>query len=120
MADKLCTIPYQGHDYELHPRDITVGKLRMFKDKYGKEYGSYISFVNLFLQGDADAVACALHIVLAKEGKNKPPEFIEYSPFDIYEAIQKANEEPNDEDEEADGVDPTLTGDEKIPGGEQT
>lgn len=98
MDDNLCVIPFQGKDYALHPRDITVSKLREFKQKYGAAYGTYTNFVTLFLQGDADAVACAVSIVLAKEGIKRDPNMIEFSPYDIFEALRKANEAREEEE----------------------
>lgn len=100
-SDNLCIIPFQGVDYALHPRDITVSRLRGFKQQYGREYGSYTSFVTLFLQGDADAVACAISIVLAKEGIKRNPNMIDFSPFEIFESIRKANEIRLEEEREA-------------------
>ncbi len=127
MNDNLCVIPFQGKDYALHPRDITVSKLRQFKQKYGPEYGIYTSFVTLFLQGDADAVACAISIVLAKDGIKRDPNMIEFSPYEIFEAIRKANDEKGEAEEEriARGEeepeqDPTPAGNEVTPGGTLT
>ena len=91
--DTICEIPYKGEEYELHPRDITVVKLRQSQAWYGKDYGKYATLMSLFFQGDADAVAVILWIVLAKSGVNRPPQNIDFSPYDIYEAITKANEE---------------------------
>ncbi len=109
-SDLLCKIPYKGDVYELHPRDITVGRLRQMKQWYGREYGSYVSFVNMFLQGDADAVACALWLVLSKRGGNVPsPQNIDFAPFEIYKAINEANEAKlrGDDDEDDQAVNPT-------------
>lgn len=105
MADDLCIIPYQDAEYPLSPRDITVSALRYFKGRYGPEYGAYRPFLNLFLQGDADAIACAIHIVLKKNGINRPPEAIDFAPYDVFEAINRANELKAER--EAAGEDPT-------------
>jgi len=125
--DNLCVIPFQGKDYALHPRDITVSKLRVFKQKYGPDYGVYTSFVTLFLQGDADAVACAISIVLAKDGIKRDPNMIDFAPYEIFEAIRRANEDKEEAEAErlANGedepeADPTPAGDEAIPGGTLT
>lgn len=106
MAESICQIPYKGEVYELNPRDITVVALRQAKAWYGPEYGRYISFVNLFLNGDADAVAVAIWICLKKKGINREPQNIDFSPFDIFEAIQKANEDRAAAEQAADAENP--------------
>lgn len=112
MADNICTIPYQGVDYPFHPRDITISRLREMKQKYGPEYGAYASFVNLFLTGDADAIACAISMVLRKAGTKRPPEAIDYSPVEIFEAIAEANEQRLDVESEGEPeADPTVASD---------
>ena len=119
ISDVICVIPYRNGatgevtEHEFSPRDITVTKLRSFRQLYGKEYGTYMGFVSLFFQGDADAIACVLSLVLEKAGVKKPPSAIEFSPFEIFQAIQRQNEakaEAEAEAEEADDeaeVDPT-------------
>lgn len=109
MADVICRIPYQDAEYPFHPRDVTVGRLREYKQRYGPEYGQYSSFIQLFLAGDADAIACAISLVLRKAGINRPPDAIDYSPSDIFEAIAKANEEREKVEAEGDvKADPTA------------
>jgi hypothetical protein len=112
MADNICVIPFQGVDYPFHPRDITISQLRLMKQKYGPEYGAYASFVNLFLNGDADAIACAISMVLKKAGIKRPPEAIDYSPVEIFEAIAAANEQRAETEAEGEPEeDPTVASD---------
>lgn len=117
MAENICVIPFKDKKYPFNPRDITVNRLRQFKQQYGDDYGRYATFVNLFLAGDADAIACAISIVLKKVDKvDRPPDAIDFSPYDIFEAIREANEAKaaedmasEDEDDQEPG--PTDTGD---------
>lgn len=133
MADNICVIPFKGRDYPFNPRDVTLNKLRSFKSQFGDEYGRYASFINLFLSGDADAIACVLSIVIEKvDGKKRPPDAIDFAPYDLFEAIRKANDarvegdvEDEDEDDESDDPfeQPVSTGDaepETIPAGTLT
>jgi hypothetical protein len=92
--DIICTIPFNGKDYPFNPRDIDVAHLITWGTKYGRDYGAYATFTGLFFQGDARAVSCILSLLLEKQdGVKRPPEAINFSPYDIYKAINEANEE---------------------------
>lgn len=92
--ETICVIPYKDREYPFHPRDITVSRLITWGGKYGKEYGAYASFTGLFFQGDARAVTCVVSMLLKiHDNEDRPPEMIEFSPYDIYKAINDANEE---------------------------
>lgn len=119
-ADLFCKIPYKNgitgetREYSFGARDITVGRLRQMKAWYGPEYGAYLTFVQLFLQGDADAIACALWICLSKDGVNKEPKYIDFEPYDIFQAIQAQNK-VNAELEEAEALGDPQTGVVSVP-----
>jgi hypothetical protein len=89
-----------GNEYELDPSDLTVSRLRQMKHWFGKEYGAYLPFVQLLLQGDADAVACTMWIVRTKAGESNVPEprFMDFSVADFFVAPEGDDEDPPTED----------------------
>lgn len=93
--DVICVIPYKGKQYTLSSRDLTLARLRVLKQQFGYEYGAYKPFFRLFFDGDADAITGALWIVMSKDppvGGVPPFDAIDFSPYDIFKAINEAND----------------------------
>lgn len=114
--DAICVIPYKGKEYLLSSRDLTLSRLRVLKNQFGYEYGAYKPFFRLFFDGDADAIAGAIWIVLSKnEPPAKVPPFdaIDFSPYDMFKAINDANDmrAAQEKTEDPDSTDPLGSGD---------
>ena len=96
-----------GHEYTLARSDIRVGVLRQFKQWFGPQYGKFLTFVQLLMEGDADAWCCALWLCQKNAGeKPKSPQFMDFSVGDV---MLSGNDE---EDADVDGdEDPTTSED---------
>ncbi|MBV9805213.1 MAG: hypothetical protein JO130_18590 [Solirubrobacterales bacterium] len=91
----LWRITYEGEKYTLARTDITVGVLRQMKSWFGPAYGKYLSFVQLLIEGDADAWACAIWIVLRASGRNiRTPQNLDFAVSEVMAA--------DDDDDELD------------------
>ena len=85
----------EGPEYTLHRDEITVSVLRQWKQQFGAQYGKFMTFTQLLLEGDADAWCCALWLVQKNAGeKPKAPQFMD---FPVGEVMLGASE---DEDED--------------------
>jgi hypothetical protein len=96
----LWRIKYEDEDYLLARTDLTVGVLRQMKQWFGPAYGKYLSYVQLLIEGDADAWACAIWIVLRAAGKkSKTPQNLDFS---VSEVMAGWGDEADDDDDEDD------------------
>lgn len=96
-----------GRAYELQRSDITVSALRQFKAKFGAQYGKFLTFTQLLLEGDADAWCCALWLVQKNNGeKPKPMEFMDFPVGDVM--LSAAEDDDESEDEEPEEENPTA------------
>ena len=114
----LIRLKVDGTTYALSADDITIGRLRQFKGWFGKDYGAYLPFIQMLVQGDADAVACAIWLARENAGvkPNKAPQFIDIPVSDIY----KQDEEEEEDEADAEEVPPTEPESEKTPDSEPT
>lgn len=101
MADTLLKFEYEGKRYEIESRDLTTGRLRQFKATFGKEYGAYLPFIQLLMQFDGDAVACAIWTGKQK-AKEACPELraIDFSPSDLITMQDDPEPEPEESEPE--------------------
>lgn len=101
------TLPDTGKQYTLARSDIKVSDLRTFKQKFGPQYGKFLTFVQLLMEGDADAWCCALWLVQRNAGeKPKPPEFMDFAVGDV---MLGSAEDEDEDPEESEQPDPTTS-----------
>jgi len=92
-----------GSEYTLHRDEITVGVLRGWKQKFGPQYGKFMTFTQLLLEGDADAWCCAVHLVQKNAGENpKPPEFMDFAVGEVMLGAAEDEEAGPDPEREPD------------------
>ena len=103
---KLAT----GEEYTLARSDITVNALRQFKQKFGPKYGKFLVFVQLLMEGDADAWCCAIWLCKKNAGEKplKPMELMDFAVGDVMLS-------GNDDDEADTEEDPTTPTSEESP-----
>ena len=98
-----------GKEYTLARSDITVGALRQFKAQFGPPYGKFLVFVQLLMEGDADAW-CAAVWLCKKNAGEKPLKPMHLLDFAVGDVMLSGNEdEDEDTDDEADPTESTLT-----------
>lgn len=73
-----------GPEYELQRSDLTMGVLRQFKQWFGPQYGKFLTFTQLLLEGDAEAWACAIWLVQRNAGeKPRNPQYMDFAIGDL-------------------------------------
>lgn len=89
--------------YTLDRSELTTGVLRTFKQEFGPQYGKFLPFVQLLMEGDADAWSCAIWLAQRNAGeKPKPLRIIDVAVGDIM-----LSEPHDDEDEDGEDENPT-------------
>lgn len=101
-----------GEEYTLARSDITVNALREFKKHFGPAYGKFLVFVQLLMEGDADAW-CAAVWLCKKNAGEKPLKPMELMDFAVGDVMLSGNDE--DEDAEEAVKDPTPPTSEESP-----
>lgn len=98
MADQLWKLKVDGKDYTLSASDLTVGNLRHAKQWFGAPYGRYLPFIQMLIEGDCDAVACAIWMARRAAGE-RPPEPSAMGDFVVSDFFSVASEEEDEEGE---------------------
>lgn len=99
-SGKLWQIEHKGDQYLLSQGDLTAGVLRQFKQWFGPSYGKYLIFVQLLMEGDVDAWACALWLVLRNAGVKPLPAHPANLDFSVAELMSASQDETADEEED--------------------
>lgn len=110
MAD-FAEFNIDGKKYAVNQSDFTMGRMRHAKQWFGAEYGEYLTLLQKFMRGDADAVAFVVWIAMKVAGENPvEPRYMDYAVGDIImSAADEAElaQEVVEKVEEAQGENPT-------------
>lgn len=115
-SNVLAQFSVDGKEYTLSQTDFTMSRMRHAKGWFGPEYGEYLTVLQKFMRGDADAVALAVWIAMKKEGEHPPePNRMDYAIGDIImpqsedEVLEEAIETVKEAVVEDDAAPPTST-----------
>lgn len=103
----LFKFTYEDQPYTLTRRDLSSQALIQFRQEWGPDYGKFLTFWNLLLQGDAIAWVCATWLVEKNAGV-KPLKPMKFRDVNVAELLLEADpdgEDADDEDDEWDGED---------------
>src|SRR5665213_1700828 len=120
MASELrWRIKWEGEELEWRQfSDLTLRRLRHFKQWFGTDYGKAGAFNVLWLQGDVDAYACVIWSLLTADGGKvswEPPNMPDFSVGEMYDTGPMERVESDDDESEkptkarTKGSTPTLT-----------
>ena len=100
-ADQLWKIKVDGKEYELRTEDLTVGNLRHCKQWFGAAYGRYLPFIQMLIEGDCDAIACAVWMARRAAGERnvmEPSQMGDFVVSDFFTVIQEDDEDESEPD----------------------
>lgn len=102
----LFKFTYEDQPYTLTRRDLSSQALIQFRQEWGPDYGKFLTFWNLLLQGDAIAWVCATWLVEKNAGV-KPLKPMKFRDVNVAELLLETGDEPDEPeaDEEWDGED---------------
>lgn len=107
---ELWKISYGDEQFTLYNSDFTVGRLRQMGQWYGPLYAKFSTLVQLLIEGDANAWACAIWVAHHAAGlKCRRPQDLDFAISDVMQDPDAEDEDDEFESEDDDaGADPST------------